>query len=145
MSLSIDQKKAVVSEVTQALSAAQAAVLAEYRGLTVAQITKLRSEARNLGVDVRVVKNTLARRIVADSIFECLTDHFTGPLVISSSEDPVAVAKLVSTFAKDNEELKITIGAIMVICWIFQRFRLWPNCPVARSCSQHLWARWPRQ
>jgi large subunit ribosomal protein L10 len=67
MSLSIDQKKAVVSEVTQALSAAQAAVLAEYRGLTVAQITELRSEARNLGVDVRVVKNTLARRVVADS------------------------------------------------------------------------------
>ena len=112
MSLSIDQKKAVVSEVTQALSAAQAAVLAEYRGLTVAQITELRSEARNLGVDVRVVKNTLARRVVADSSFECLTDHFIGPLMISSSEDPVAVAKLVSKFAKDNEELKITIGAM---------------------------------
>ena len=112
MSLSIDQKKAVVSEVTQALSAAQAAVLAEYRGLTVAQITELRSEARNLGVDVRVVKNTLARRVVADSSFECLTDHFIGPLMISSSEDPVAVAKLVSKFAKDIEELKITIGAL---------------------------------
>ncbi|HBP85358.1 MAG TPA: 50S ribosomal protein L10, partial [Gammaproteobacteria bacterium] len=112
MSLSIDQKKTVVTEVTQMLSAAQAAVLAEYRGLTVAQITELRTEARNLGVDVRVVKNTLARRCVADSNFECLTDHFTGPLMISSSEDPVAVAKLVSKFAKDNEELKITIGAM---------------------------------
>ena len=112
MSLSIDQKKAVVSEVTQALSAAQAAVLAEYRGLTVAQITELRSEARNLGVDVRVVKNTLARRSVADSSCECLTEHFTGPVMISSSEDPVAVAKVVSTFAKANEELKITIGAM---------------------------------
>ena len=112
MSLSIDQKKAVVTEVTQALSAAQAAVLAEYRGLTVAQITELRSEARNLGVDVRVGKNTLARRSVVDSSFECLTDHFTGPLMISSSEDPVAVAKLVSKFAKENEELKIMIGAM---------------------------------
>jgi len=70
MSLSIDQKKAVVTEVTQVLSAAQAAVLAEYRGLTVAQITELRTEARNLGVDVRVVKNTLARRCVAESNFE---------------------------------------------------------------------------
>ena len=100
MSLSIDQKKAVVTEVTQVLSAAQAAVLAEYRGLTVAQITELRTEARNLGVDVRVVKNTLARRCVAEANFECLTDHFTGPLLISSSEDPVAVAKVVSKFAK---------------------------------------------
>ena len=112
MSLSIDQKKAVVSEVTQTLSAAQAAVLAEYRGLTVAQITELRGEARNLGVDVRVVKNTLARRSVAGSDFECLTDHFTGPLLISSSEDPVAVAKVVSKFAKQNDDLKITVGAM---------------------------------
>ncbi|HJP45608.1 MAG: 50S ribosomal protein L10 [Arenicellales bacterium] len=112
MSLNIDQKKAIVSEVAQTFSAAQVAVLAEYRGLTVAQITELRSQARDQGVDVRVVKNTLAKRSVAGSDFECLTDHFIGPVVISSSGDPVAVAKVISKFAKTNEALKITVGAM---------------------------------
>jgi large subunit ribosomal protein L10 len=112
MSLNIDQKKAVVSEVTQTFSVAQAAVLAEYRGLTVAQITELRGEARSQGVDVRVVKNTLAKRSVAGSDFECLADHFTGPVLISSSEDPVAVAKVIAKFAKKNDDLKITVGAM---------------------------------
>ncbi|HJL56279.1 MAG: 50S ribosomal protein L10 [Arenicellales bacterium] len=112
MSLNIDQKKAVVSDVTQIFSVAQAAVLAEYRGLTVAQITELRGEARNQGVDVRVVKNTLAKRSVAGSDFECLAGHFTGPVLISSSEDPVAVAKVVAKFAKKNDDLKITVGAM---------------------------------
>ena len=112
MSLNIDQKKAVVSDVTQIFSVAQAAVLAEYRGLTVAQITELRGEARNQGVDVRVVKNTLAKRSGAGSDFECLADHFTGPVLISSSEDPVAVAKVVAKFAKKNDGLKITVGAM---------------------------------
>lgn len=112
MSLSIDQKKTVVDEVTQVFSVAQAAVLAEYRGLTVAQITELRGAARDVGVDVRVVKNTLAKRCVADSDFECLSDHFVGPVVISSSEDPVAVAKVVANFAKQHDQLKITMGAM---------------------------------
>jgi large subunit ribosomal protein L10 len=112
MSLNIEQKKAVVGEVTQVLSVAQAAVLAEYRGLTVAQITELRGAARSAGVDVRVVKNTLAKRCVAESSFECLTDHFVGPLLMSSSEDPVAVAKVVANFAKNHDQLKITVGAM---------------------------------
>ena len=112
MSLSIDQKKAVVSEAVQIFSAAQAAVLAEYRGLSVAQITELRSEARNNGVDIRVVKNTLARRSVSGTPFECLTDHFVGPVLISSAGDPIAVAKVVSKFAKDHESLKIMVGVM---------------------------------
>ena len=111
MSLSIDQKKAVVSEAVQIFSAAQAAVLAEYRGLSVAQITE-RSEARNNGVDIRVVKNTLARRSVSGTPFECLADHFVGPVLISSAGDPIAVAKVVSKFAKDHEALKIMVGVM---------------------------------
>ena len=112
MSLSIDQKKAVVSEAVQIFSAAEAAVLAEYRGLSVAQITELRSEARSNGVDVRVIKNTLARRSVSGTAFECLSDHFVGPDLISSAGDPIAVAKVVSQFAKDHEALKIMVGVM---------------------------------
>ena len=112
MSLSIDEKKAVVSEVVQIFSVAQAAVLAEYRGLSVAQITELRSVARIDGVDIRVVKNTLARRSVSGTPFECLSDHFVGPVLISSAGDPIAVAKVVSKFAKDHEALKITVGVM---------------------------------
>ena len=112
MSLSLDQKKAVVSEVTEALASAQAGVLAEYRGMTVAQLTALRNEARNAGVWIKVVKNNLAKRVVDGSDFECLTEHFVGPVIFSASEDPVAVAKVMSKFAKDNENLKITAGAM---------------------------------
>ena len=112
MSLSIDQKKAVVSEAVQIFSVAEAAVLAEYRGLSVAQITELRSEARSNGVDIRVVKNTLARRSVSGTPFECLTDHFVGPVLISSAGDPIAVAKVVSKFAKDHEARKIMVGVM---------------------------------
>lgn len=112
MSLSLEQKKAVVSEVTESLSGAQAAVLAEYRGLTVSQMTGLRTEARNAGVFVRVVKNTLAKRVVDGSDFDCLKEHMVGPVVLAASEDPVAVAKVVSKFAKDNDDLKITAGAM---------------------------------
>ncbi len=112
MSLSIEQKKAVVSEVSEVFNLAQAAVLAEYRGLSVEQITELRAQARENGVEVRVVKNTLARRSVAGTSFECLSQHFTGPVLISSSGDPVAVAKVVSDFAKSNDALKITVGVM---------------------------------
>lgn len=112
MSLSIEQKKAVVSEVSATLSAARAGVLAEYRGLNVAQLTDLRARARQRGVWVRVVKNSLARRIVAGSDFECLSAHFTGPVIFSAAEDPVAVAKVAADFAFDNDDFKITAGVM---------------------------------
>ncbi len=112
MSLSLDQKKAVISEVTEAIASAQAGVLAEYRGMTVSQLTALRTEARNEGVWIRVVKNNLAKRVVEGSDFECLTEHFVGPVIFSASDDPVAVAKVMAKFAKDNENLKITAGAM---------------------------------
>ena len=112
MSLSLDQKKAVISEVTEAIASAQAGVVAEYRGLNVKQLTALRTEARHAGVWIKVVKNNLAKRVIKDSDFECLTEHFVGPVIFSASEDPVAVAKIMSKFAKDNENLKITAGAM---------------------------------
>lgn len=112
MSLSLDQKKAVISEVTEAIASAQAGVLAEYRGLTVAQLTTLRTEARNAGVWIKVVKNNLAKRVITGSNFECLTEHFVGPVIFSASEDPVAVAKVMTRFAKDNESLNIKAGAM---------------------------------
>ncbi len=112
MSLSLDQKKAVISEVTEAIASAQAGVLAEYRGMTVSQLTALRTEARNEGVWIRVVKNNLAKLVIDGSDFECLTEHFVGPVIFSASEDPVAVARVMAKFAKDNENLKITAGAM---------------------------------
>jgi len=112
MSLSLNQKKAVVSEVSEAIASAQAGVLAEYRGLTVAQLTALRREARNEGVWIRVVKNNLAKLVIEGTDFECLTEHFVGPVIFSAAEDPVAVARVMARFAKDNSDLKITAGAM---------------------------------
>lgn len=112
MSLSSEKKRAIVNEVSQDFSVAQAAILADYRGLTVEQISELRHQARVSGVDVRVVKNTLARRSVSGSPFECLLDHFVGPLLITSSLDPVAAAKVVSNFARSNDAFKVRIGAM---------------------------------
>ena len=112
MSLNLEQKKAVVAEVSQAIVGAQAAVVAEYRGLTVAQMTELRRKARESSVFLRVVKNTLAKRAISGSEFECLADQLVGPLAFAASEDPVAVAKVLSLFAKDNEKLLIKSGAM---------------------------------
>ncbi len=112
MSLSLDQKKTVISEATEAIASAQAGVLAEYRGFNVQQLTSLRAEARNAGVWIKVVKNNLARLAVRDSNFECLAEHFTGPVIFSASEDPVAVARVMAAFAKDNENFRITVGAM---------------------------------
>jgi len=112
MSLNLDEKKAVVEHVTEVLSGSQAAVVAEYRGLTVAQMTSLRHNARQAGVYLKVVKNTLARRAVKDSPYECLSEYFSGPLALAASADPVAVAKVLSNFAKDNERLAIRAGAM---------------------------------
>ncbi len=112
MSLSLEQKKAVVEQVSGVLSGSQAAVVAEYRGLTVAEITDLRRRARDAGVFLKIVKNTLARRAVKDSEFACLEQHFVGPLALAAAEDPVAVAKVLNNFAKDNQHLAIRAGAM---------------------------------
>lgn len=112
MSLNLEEKKAVVAAVSETLSESKAAILAEYRGLSVAQISGLRAEARGAGVKMRVVKNTLARRAIKGSQFECLEGHLIGPVAIAAGPDPVAVAKVVSLFAKDNQALSIKVGAM---------------------------------
>lgn len=112
MSTALQKKKAAVSDVADNLSSAQAAVLAEYRGLTVSQLTELRKDAHNAGVYLKVVKNTLAKLAVKDTDFACLDEHLVGPVIFSASDDPVAVAKVMSNFAKDNDSLKITAGVM---------------------------------
>ena len=111
MSLSRSEKEAVVSDVTGLAAKAQTLVLAEYRGITVADMTRLRSSARSSGVALSVLKNTLARRAVAGSGFEVASDMMTGPLIYGFSQDAVAAAKVVADFAKTNDKLVIRGGA----------------------------------
>ena len=111
MSLNRSEKQAVVEEVTSLAAKAQTLVLAEYRGITVADMTKLRSQARSQGVSLSVLKNTLARRAVAGSQFEVAGDQMTGPLIYGFSVDAVAAAKVVADFAKTNDKLVIRGGA----------------------------------
>ncbi len=110
MSLNRSEKEAVVSEVTGLAAQAQTLVMAEYRGITVADMIKLRSEARSKGVTLSVLKNTLARRAVAGSSFEVAANQMTGPLIYGFSVDAVAAAKVVADFAKTNDKLVIRGG-----------------------------------
>jgi len=111
LSLNRSEKEAVITEVTSLATQAQTLVMAEYRGITVADMTKLRSQARSQGVSLSVLKNTLARRAVAGSRFEVVADQMTGPLIYGFSVDAVAAAKVVADFAKTNEKLVIRGGA----------------------------------
>ena len=111
MSLNRSEKEAVVNDVTGLAAKAQTLVLAEYRGITVADMTRLRSNARSNGVTLSVLKNTLARRAVADTGFAVVSDQMTGPLIYGFSEDAVAAAKVVAEFAKTNDKLVIRGGA----------------------------------
>ena len=110
MSLNRSEKEAVISEVTGLAAKAQTLVMAEYRGITVASMDKLRVSARNSGVSLSVLKNTLARRAVAGSPFEVVAEQMTGPLVYGFSEDAVAAAKVVADFATTNDKLVIRGG-----------------------------------
>ena len=112
MSLSLDSKKEVVAEISARLANAQAVVLAEYRGLPVEKITQLRARARASGVYLRVLKNTLARRAVQGTPFEKLADQMIGPLAYGISVDPVAAAKVLHAYAKENDKLVIKAGAM---------------------------------
>jgi large subunit ribosomal protein L10 len=113
LSLNRSEKEAVISDVTSLAAKAQTLVIAEYRGITVAEMTKLRNAARSSGVTLSVLKNTLARRAVAGSGFEVVADQMTGPLIYSFSEDAVAAAKVVAEFAKTNDKLVIRAGAYL--------------------------------
>jgi large subunit ribosomal protein L10 len=112
LGLSLEQKQAMVSEVATKLQGAQSLIVAEYRGLNVERITQLRAKARTSGVWLRVLKNTLARRAVQGTPFEKLSEKMVGPLMYGISQDPVAGAKVLSEFAKENEQFVIKAGAM---------------------------------
>ena len=105
MGLNLNDKKAVVAEVSAQVANAQTIAIAEYRGIEVGDLTVLRRKARESGVYLRVLKNTLVRRAVAGTPFAGLADHMVGPLIYSVSADPVAAAKILSDFAKTNDKL----------------------------------------
>jgi len=111
--LTKEQKEAIVAEVAIVARSAQSAIAAEYRGLTVEQMTKLRFDARKAGVYLRVVKNTLARRALTDTGYACMSDSLKGPLVLAfSKEEPAAAARIVRDFAKDNDKLVVKVIAL---------------------------------
>jgi large subunit ribosomal protein L10 len=113
MALRLEDKKALVSEVNEVALRAQSVVAAEYRGLSVAQLTDLRAKARASRVYMRVVKNTLARRAVAGTQFECVGEKLKGPLILAFSEDdPGAAARLIKGFAKDHQKLVATLVSL---------------------------------
>jgi len=112
LSLSLEQKQAVVTEVAAQLSNAQALIVAEYRGLNVDSVTGLRATARKSGVYLRVLKNSLARRAVQGTPFEKLAEQMSGPLMYGIAQDPVAGAKVLAEFAKTNEFFVIKGGAM---------------------------------
>lgn len=112
MSLNLEEKKAVVAEVAAQVAVAQTVVVAEYRGITVENMTQLRVKARQDGVYLRVLKNTLVRRAVADTPFAGIADQLVGPLAYGISKDPVAAAKVMHEFAKTNDKFVIKAGAM---------------------------------
>ncbi len=113
MALTLEQKKAVVAEVSAVAQSAHSAVAAEYRGLTVGEMTELRAKARQGGVFLKVAKNTLVRRAVEGTDFECMAEGLTGPLLFAFSlEDPGAAARLIKDFAKSNDRLIAKLVAV---------------------------------
>ena len=112
MSLNLEEKKAIVAEVSAQVANAKAIIIAEYRGMEVGQMTQLRAKTRESGVYFRVVKNSLVRRAVAETPYAELAKHMVGPLVYGISVDPVAAAKVLHEFSKTNEKFVIKIGAL---------------------------------
>jgi large subunit ribosomal protein L10 len=112
LSQNLEQKQAVVSGIAAQLANAQALMIAEYRGVNVEAVTGLRAKARQSGLTLRVLKNTLARRAVAGTPFEKLTDQLVGPLLYGIAADPVAGAKVLAEFAKENETFVIKAGVM---------------------------------
>ena len=112
MGLNLSEKQAMVKDISAEVAKASVIVVAEYRGLEVGKITLLRKQARETGVYLRVLKNSLARRAVEGTPFAMLADKLVGPLIYGISTDPVAAAKVLNGFAKDNEKLVIKAGAM---------------------------------
>ncbi len=138
MALNLEDKKTLVAEVSAVAATALSVVAAEYRGLTVSQMTELRSKARSAGVYVRVVKNTLARKAIAGTSFECMSPKLKGPLVLAfSKDDPGAAARVVKAFAKDHDKLVPT--AVLIGRAAVGGLGIWKRSQVCRPVSRH----WP--
>ena len=113
MALTRQEKEAVVSEIADVAATAHSAVAAEYRGIKVTDMTDLRAKARDSGVYLRVVKNSLVKRAVTGTEFECMSDGLAGPLIFAfSQEDPGSAARLLRDFAKENDKLVVTMAAV---------------------------------
>lgn len=110
MGLNIEAKKVTVEAISAGIADAQTMVVAEYRGISVSSLTKLRANARKENVYLRVLKNTLARRAVEGTSFAALSEHMVGPLIYAASEDPVAAAKILHQFAKTDNKIVIKAG-----------------------------------
>ncbi|MDR1367422.1 MAG: 50S ribosomal protein L10 [Candidatus Accumulibacter sp.] len=111
MGLNLDEKKAVVAEVAEQIATAQSIVLAEYNGIQVPGMTKLRAQARKSGVYLRVLKNTLVRRAVGGTPFAGLAEYMKGPLIYGISKDPISAAKVLHEFSKGNDKLSLKAGS----------------------------------
>ncbi|MBM4221646.1 MAG: 50S ribosomal protein L10 [Gammaproteobacteria bacterium] len=137
MALRLEDKQALVEEVNAIAASALSAIAAEYRGMSVAQITELRAKARSQGVYVRVVKNTLARRAVEGTEFACLKETLKGPLILAfSREDPGAAARVFKDFAKGNEKLvtrAVAIGGALYGPADLERLASLPTLDQARA------------
>jgi large subunit ribosomal protein L10 len=137
MALRLADKQALVAEVNEVARSAHSAVAAEYRGLSVAQMTEFRAKARAEGVYVRVAKNTLAKRAIEGTEFECLGEVLRGPLVLAfSREDPGAAARLVKDFAKEHERLvtkAVAVGGSLYGAEDLDRLASLPNLDQARA------------
>ncbi|MAT83028.1 MAG: 50S ribosomal protein L10 [Gammaproteobacteria bacterium] len=137
MALRLEEKQAIVAEVNEAAGAALSAVVSDYRGLTVSQMTALRVKARESGVYLKVIRNTLARRAVAGTDYECLNDAFVGPTLLAfSQEDPGAAARLIKDYAKEHEALKVralSLGGQLYGAEDIDRLAKLPTLDEARS------------
>ena len=137
MALRLEEKQAIVAEVNEAAGAALSAVVSDYRGLTVSQMTALRVKARESGVYRKVIRNTLARRAVAGTDYECLNDAFVGPTLLAfSQEDPGAAARLIKDYAKEHEALKVralSLGGQLYGAEDIDRLAKLPTLDEARS------------
>ncbi len=111
--LTLEDKKAIVEEVANIAAKAQSAIAADYRGLSVAEMTELRSKARAQGVNIRVVRNTLARRALENTEFSCMRDDLVGPLILAFSiDEPASAARVINDFTKEHENLEVKIIAL---------------------------------
>jgi large subunit ribosomal protein L10 len=137
VALRLEQKQQIVAEVNEVAASALSAVIADYRGLTVAEMTEMRVKARESGVYLRVVRNTLAKRAVEGTEYECLNDAFVGPTLLAfSQEDPGAAARLIKEYAKDYAELEVkalSIGGTLLDADQLDRVAKLPTLDEARS------------